>query len=293
MLKLKKVLSILLSAVFVLAMLAGCAQSSNQTSSTQTPSSQKEQGSQNSAAPQQTKPLEGKKLVLAINATFAPFESVKVTPEGKTEFQGIDIDIANSLADKLGFQMEITDMAFAGLIGALTSHRADFVISGISPTKERLNSVDFTTSYFYPSIAIISRKDSPFKTADELNGKKVAVPFGTSYEAKAKAMKGTNVIAIDGSPAVIQELKSKRVDAAVIDGCQAAEFVKQNPELEYHLLPNEHLLEDSFAIATPKNSELTPILDKAIKEMMANGELDKIVAKWLGEDYVKEYKAGK
>lgn len=280
MLKSKKLVSLLLSAALMVTMFTGCTKEATEP----------QEDAQNVV--EQEKPLEGKKLVLAINATFAPFESVKISDEGETQFQGIDIDIANHLSEKLGFEMEITDMAFAGLIGALTSKRADFVISGISPTETRLESVDFTRSYFFPSIAIICRSEDPYKTGSELNGKKVAVPFGTSYEVKAKSLEGTDVIAIDGTPAVIQELKNKRVDAAIIDGCQAAEFVKQNPELEYHLFPIERKMEESFAIATPKGSELTPILDNALKEMMENGELDSIISEWLGEEYFNQYKVG-
>lgn len=287
MIKARKILSILLLAVLVVTTFVGCTKPAKETSS-----SQNEQSSEKSDSSETEKPLQGKKLTLAINATFAPFESVKINGEGKTEFEGVDIDIANHLAEKLGFEMEITDMAFAGLIGALTSNRADFVISGISPTEERLKNVDFTTSYFFPSVAIISRKESAYKDESELNGKKVAVPFGTTYEIKAKSIEGVEIASIDGTPAVIQELKNKRVDAAIIDGCQAAEFVKQNPDLQYSLFPVERVIEESFAIATPKDSELLPTLDEALKEMMENGELDKIISKWLGEEYLKEYKLG-
>jgi polar amino acid transport system substrate-binding protein len=228
---------------------------------------------------------------LAINATFAPFESVTVN-EGKEEFEGIDIDIANYLAETMGFEIEITDMTFDGLIGSLTSGRSDMVISGISPTQERLQNVDFSTSYFWPSIAIISRVNEPYDTPESLDGKKVAVPFGTSYETKAQTFPGVEIVSITGTPSVIQELKNARVEAAVIDGCQAAEFVKIHPDLQFTLLPIEKIMEDSFAIAFPKNSPLTPVFNEALQEMMDNGELDKIIVKWLGETYLADYKAG-
>lgn len=236
--------------------------------------------------------LEGQTLRLAINATFAPFEAAVVNDNGETEFEGIDIDIANHLAETLGFELEITDMTFDGLVGAVTSGRADFVISGISPTEERLQSVDFSTSYFWPTIAIISRSEALYPTSESLNGKKVAVPFGTSYEKKAETFENVEIVSITGTPSVIQELLNGRVAAAVIDGCQAAEFVKVHPELEFTLLPIEKILEDSFAVMFPKNSEILPVIDAALVEMMDNDELDKIIVKWLGEDYLASYKEG-
>jgi polar amino acid transport system substrate-binding protein len=230
--------------------------------------------------------LEGKTLRLAINATFAPFESA--TQSGG--FEGLDIDIVNRLAEKLGFKLEISDMEFAGLVGALTSGRADFVISGISPTPERLERLDASISYFYPTVAIISRKEAAYPTIESLNGRKVAVPFGTSYEKEAETFPGVTVVPINGTPSVIQELRNTRVDAAVVDGCQAAVFTGMYPDLEFHLLPLEMLREISYAILFPKGSDFLGPIDAALKEIIDDGELYKMIEKWMGTDYLTNYK---
>ncbi|MDR1732351.1 MAG: ABC transporter substrate-binding protein [Synergistaceae bacterium] len=230
--------------------------------------------------------LKGKTLRLAINATFAPFESA--TQGGG--FEGLDIDIVNRLAEKLGFKLDISDMEFAGLVGALTSGRADFVISGISPTPERLERLDASSSYFYPTIAIISRKAAPYPTIESLNGRKVAVPFGTSYEKRAETFPGVTVSPINGTPAVVQELRNTRVDAAVLDGCQAAVFAGMYPELEFHLLPLEMTRETSYAILFPKGSELREPIDAALKEIVDSGELYKMIEKWMGAAYLADYR---
>ena len=81
------------------------------------------------------KPLAGKHFKLAMNATFAPFESVSIKSDGKSEIVGFDVDLLNAMAADLGFTYEIKDMEFKGLIGELHSGRADFVISGLSPTE--------------------------------------------------------------------------------------------------------------------------------------------------------------
>ncbi|GHS96779.1 basic amino acid ABC transporter substrate-binding protein [Synergistales bacterium] len=233
--------------------------------------------------------LKGKTLRVAIEAAFAPFESA--TADGG--FEGLDIDILNAIAERLGFDVEISDMAFEGLVGALNSGRADFVISGISPTTERKKIIDASTSYFYPTIAIVSRTESPYPTVESLNGHKVAVPFGTAYEARATSFPGVTVAPINGTTAVLQELLSTRVDAAVLDGCQAAEFLKMYPDkIEFHLLPIEQDIENSYAILFVKNSEYLKPIDAVLVDMLNDGTVDKIIEKWLGSEYLVNYKAG-
>lgn len=269
--KFKKSFILVLVLVMLSALIAGCTQDNK-------PNEEPSEG---------TKPLEGKHLRYAINATFPPFESVEIV-NGKSNFIGMDLELVDYLAEKLGFTYEITDMAFAGLVGAIQSDRADFVCSGISPTEERLKNVDFSVSYYYPGIAVVSRKDEPLTNLEELTGKKIVVGFGTTYEMWAKEyIKDADVLAIDGTPAVIQELKNSRGDAAILDANQAAEFVKQNPDLQFDVLEYDKSRENSFAIAFPKDSELTEIFNVELNKMLENGEMDKLIVKWCGEEFAK------
>jgi polar amino acid transport system substrate-binding protein len=233
--------------------------------------------------------LKDKTFKLAMNATFKPYEFS--TPDGG--FEGFDVDILQYIADTLGFKFTIDDMDFNGLVGALSSGRADFVISGISPTEERLKVLDASTSYFYPTIAIVSLQTKPFLTSDELNGHKVATVFGTTYEEQTQAFPGVEVIPINDTTAVIQELLNGRVDAAVLDGCQSAEFVKMHPDkIEFHLLPIQLNLEDSYAILFPKGSPNLAPINAVLEEMLKNGAIDKLIEKWFGDDYLVGYKKG-
>jgi len=231
--------------------------------------------------------LNGKTLRLALNSTFVPFEFI--TEDG--DFDGFDIDIVNRLAEKLGFNMEISDMIFDGLIGALVSGRADFVISGISPTTERLKVVDATISYFYPTIAIITQQGNNFPTPESLSGHKVGTSFGNTYEAQARAWPGVEVVALNTMTDVLQELLSSRIDAAVMDGCQSAVFTKMYPDkLKFTLLPIELNIEDSFAVLFPKNSPYREPINAALTEMLKNGEIDTLIEKWFGADYLANYR---
>lgn len=232
--------------------------------------------------------LSGKHLVMAINATFPPFESIELKEDGTEDFIGFDIDIAKLLSEKLGFTYEINSMEFSGLIGALQSKRVDFVLSGISPTDERKKSVDFSKSYFYPKTAIICLKNENLYSLKKLEGKSIATIFGTSYANIAEKVKNGKVVLLNSSPLVMQELLNERVDAAIIDASQASEFIKKYKNLEFHVISAPEVESiDSYAIAFQKNSELVEIFNQALTELEESGEIKKIIVKWMGEEFIK------
>lgn len=268
--KKSKVVRLLLLAVMSIAMITGC-------------SSKTQEATAKKAAEEPKK-----KLVLAINATFPPFESIKVDDKGNKKYIGIDMDIADYIAKKLNVEFEVTDMAFSGLVTALSSGRADLCISGISPTAERLKVIDFSNSYFYPQTGILSLKGSEYKTLDSLKGKKIGVSMGTTYANQAASVKDAKVVELDNTPLVVQEIVNGNVDAGIFDGSQAYEFMKENKKLQLNLLPKNMVAEDSYAIALPKNSPYKDEINKALEEMKQNGKMDEILKKWLGEDYVSQ-----
>ncbi|MCI6152758.1 MAG: ABC transporter substrate-binding protein/permease [Fusobacterium perfoetens] len=240
------------------------------------------------------KPLSGKHLIMAVNATFPPFESVELNEDGKEEIIGFDMDIAKLLSEKLGFTYEVNNMEFSGLVGALQSKRADFVLSGISPTEERKESIDFTKDYFYPKTAIICLKDKNLYSLKKLEGKKIATTFGTNYANIAERVKDGKVTLLNSSPLVMQELLNERVDAAIIDASQASEFMKKYNNLEFHVLSESEVKStDSYAIGCQKGSELVEIFNKALTELEESGEIEKLVVKWMGEEFTKVNESSK
>jgi len=268
--KKSKILSLLfIATMLAITLVTGCS------SKTQSPA---EKGAEPSK----------KTLIMAINATFPPFESVQVDDKGKQAFVGIDMDIADYIAEKLNAKLEINDMAFNGLVTAISSGRADLCISGISPTAERLEVIDFSDPYFYPQTGILSLTGSGYKTLQSLEGKKVGVSMGTTYAKQAASVKGAKVVELDSTPLVVQEIVNTRVDAGIFDGSQAIEFMKENKNLELHLLPAEMVAEDSYAIALPKNSPYKVQINQILAEMKKNGKMDEILTKWLGKSYVSQ-----
>ncbi len=230
----------------------------------------------------------GGKWVVAINSTFPPFESVK---EGTKEYQGVDIDIANYIAKKMNKQIEFSDMKFASLVPTLQSGRADIIISAISPTAEREKVVSFSKPYYFPMKALICKKGAGYDALDKLKGQKAGASMGTTFVKELKAVGGIDVVEMDTTPLVIQDIKNGRLAAGLFDSSQAAVFVKQNPELEIHVLQGPVLKDDTFAIALPKDSKDVEKINEILKEMRTNGELHKILVAHLGEEGTKEYEA--
>lgn len=224
--------------------------------------------------------------IMAINATFPPFESIA---DSTDSYVGIDIDIADYIAEKLGVELEIQDMQFSALVPTMQSGRADLIISGISPTKEREDVLDFTDSYYYPMNSIICAKGSDYETLDTLEGKKIGVSMGTSYAEIAQSVEGAEVAELDSTPLVVQDILSGRCDAGIFDATQAAVFVQENDGLEMHIIESEITREDSFAIALPKGSEYVEQINEILAEMMEDGTFHDILVKYIGEDSTEQY----
>lgn len=283
--KIMKMFALFCSISICVLVFAGCGSSASVSSSDSSSDSSSASSSNTSA-----KVLSGKKYKIALNATFAPFESVSVDSSGKTGYVGFDIDVINAMAKDLGFTYTVDNMDFNGLVGALQSGRDDFVISGISPTEERKKSVDFTEPYFTCKTAIIERKGGKLVSTSDLKGKKIAASFGTEYETLAKES-GAVVSSMNSSTLVMQELLNDRVDGAILDASQASVEVKQYSNLEYHVIPSKQLgdsVSNEFAIACPKDSPLVGTFNKELKKLNNDGTIKKLIIKWMGKAYLNE-----
>lgn len=275
----KKTICAVLLMTLMGTMAAGCGQKADQ-------EPPKQDGQQVQSEPQDA--ADKKEWVLAINATFPPFETID---EENNSYMGIDIDIANHIAEKMGVTFKIEDMAFNGLVNALTSGHADIIISGISPTEKRKATVDFTDSYFYPQTAIITLKDAPYTTLEALEGKTIGCSMGTTYANQAAKVEGATVKEFDSTPLVVQDIVNGRIEAGLFDSYQAGEFVKNNDQLAMYIVPGTLVVEDSYAIALPKGSPYVEEINAILAEMKEDGTMDEIFAKWLGEDFVEAYNA--
>ncbi|MBD1903137.1 ABC transporter substrate-binding protein/permease [Trichocoleus sp. DQ-A3] len=226
----------------------------------------------------QSPQYQGKKFVMVTSADYPPYE-FRDTASGSADIVGFDVDIANYIAKELGFQLEIKDTDFSGIIPAVQSGRADFAMAGMTPTAERRKNVDFSDIYYEAKNTIVARKGSNLTTPESLAGKKVGVQLGSTQEKAAKEIKGTNLVALNKTGEIIQEVKSNRIDAAIIEDTIAKGFIANNPDLEFNTVPNTG--EAGSAIAFAKGSPLVNDFNRVLGEMKQNGKIESLVTKWF------------
>ena len=291
---LKKKTALLLALVMVFA-LCSCSPSSSSPSGTTAnndtaadtaagSSETPEAPASEPAAEEPASPFEGITVKVGCSATFVPYESIEMATDGKITYVGMNINIITSIIEKNGGKVEFQDMPFKSLIAAIQANQIDFCSGGMTPNDERRETLDFSEIFFYPRNAIVFSSDDDYPSLDSLQGKKVAYVFGTNYQQIAESIEGAEIVGIQGSPACVEEVKSGRADACIIDGAGAVEYLKVNEGLSMTLL--EKLEADSFAIGFPKGSPYYEAFNNTLIEMMNNGELDEIVAKHLSEEFI-------
>ena len=219
--------------------------------------------------------VEAGKLTMATNATFPPYEMT--TDSG--EIEGIDVDTAKAIAEKLGLELQIDDMDFDAALLSVQQGKADIVMAGVTVTDERKAVMDFSDSYATGIQSIIVPNDSDIASPDDLAGKKIGTQRGTTgYIYCSDDLGDENVVAYDDGLTAVQALKNGQVDAVVIDNAPATEYVAANPGLK--VLDTSYAEED-YAIGMAKGSALEDAVNKALEELKADGTLQAIVDKYI------------
>ena len=277
----KKALSLMTAAALVLS-LAACGSTASSAASSEAASSDaasSEAASSEAASETETAELstvEPGKLIMSTNAAFPPYEMT--TDSG--EFEGIDIETAQAIADKLGLELQIDDMDFDAALLAVQQGKSDMVMAGVTVTNERQNVMDFTDSYATGIQSIIVKEDSDIASVDDLAGKKIGTQRGTTgYLYCSDDFGDENVVAYDDGLTAVQMLNNGQVDCVVIDNAPAKEFIAANPGLK---LLDTAYVEESYAIGIGKgNTELKDAINTALEELKADGTLQAIVDKYI------------
>ncbi len=219
--------------------------------------------------------VEAGKLTMATNATFPPYEMT--TDSG--ELEGIDVDTAKAIAEKLGLELQIDDMDFDAALLSVQQGKADIVMAGVTVTDERKAVMDFSDSYATGIQSIIVPNDSDIASPDDLAGKKIGTQRGTTgYIYCSDDFGEDSVVAYDSGLTAVQALNNGQVDAVVIDNAPATEYVAANPGLK--VLDTSYAEED-YAIGVAKGSALEDAVNKALEELKADGTLQAIVDKYI------------
>ena len=220
--------------------------------------------------------VEAGKLTMATNATFPPYEMT--TDNGTIE--GIDVETAQAIADKLGLELQVDDMDFDAALLSVQQGKADIAMAGITVTDERKAVMDFSDSYATGIQSIIVPESSDIASADDLAGKKIGTQRGTTGYLYCSDDFGEDaVVAYDNGLTAVQALNNGQVDAVVIDNEPAKAYVESNPGLK--ILDTSYAEED-YAIGMNKdNTALLDAVNAALEELKADGTLQSIVDKYI------------
>ena len=257
----KKYIALFLASIMMLGLLAGCGGSSKSTDN--------ELGL-----------VESGKLIMSTNAAFPPYEMT--TDDGG--FEGIDVEIAGEIAKKLGLELVVDDMDFDSALLAVQQGKSDIVMAGVSVTDERKMVMEFSDSYA-TGIQVVIVQEGSDVTMDNLGEKMIGCQRGTTgyiYASDTPDNGGygeDHVTAFDNGASAVQALKNGQVDCVIIDSAPAAEYVKANPGLT---LLEGNWVEEEYAIGLNKdNVELQDAVNNALKELIADGTVQKIIDKYI------------
>ncbi len=301
----KKIASLLAAVMLLTATLAGCGNSGSGSSTTDTSSasstaSQSSTAEDSSAAEGETSSeasateagdygefttIEEGKLIMSTNAQFPPYEMV-ADGEGfnGTGFEGIDVEIASAIADKLGLELQIDDMDFDSALVAVQNDAADVVLAGLSYSEERDEVLDFTDSYA-TGVQVVIVKEGSDVTMDNLGEKMIGTQRGTTgyiYASDTPENGGygeDHVSAYDNGATAVQALVNGQVDAVIIDEAPAKEFVAANEGLT--ILPGNWVEEQYCAAVNEGNTELLNAINTALNELMDDGTVQEILDKYI------------
>ncbi len=224
--------------------------------------------------------LEDGKLYMSTNAAFPPYEMT--TDDGG--FAGIDVEIAQAVAKKLGLELVILDMDFDAALLAVQEGKSDIVMAGVTVNDDRKLVMDFTTSYAKGEQVVIVKEGSDV-TMDNLGEKMIGAQRGTTgyiYASDTPENGGygeDHVTAYDNGMTAVNALMNGQVDCVIIDNAPAQEFVKANPGLT--LLPGNWVEEDYAIGVTKGNTALVEAINKALAELTADGTIQTIVDKYI------------
>ncbi len=239
----------------------------------------KAEGAPQGALMQQIK--ERGKLVVGTASGFPPYEFIDTSKSEKT-VTGIDIKLAQAIADKLGVALEVQDMNFSAILSSIAANKVDIAISGITPTEERKKAVDFSDTYLNDHNILLVRKEDAGKYTkmEDFYGKPIAVQKSTQQEALAKKyIKDGQIVSLDHVGDALMELQHGKVEAVPAQRVVAQQYLIMNPAIADSGVIFEGA-DSASAVAVPKgNEDLVKLINEVVKENQQAGNF----AKWTQE----------
>ena len=221
-------------------------------------------------------------LVVGTDAAYAPFES----QNEKGEIVGFDIDIVKAAAQKAGLEVKFVNTPWEGIFNALKQGDRDLLVSSITITDERRQTMDFTAPYFDAHQLIAVRAGSKVARFDDLKTLKVGVQTGTTGDEAISKLQGKNSADIkrfESTPLALKELEAGGIDAVVADNGVVVNYVKNNAGSRFRTVDDSEFVPEHYGIAVRKgDAELLAKLNRGLAAIRADGSYDRIYASYLG-----------
>lgn len=227
-------------------------------------------------------PPPAKVYVVGTDAAYAPFES----QNEKGEIVGFSVDTLNAIAQKAGIEIKYVNTPWEGLFSSLLQGDRDLLISSITITDERKQTMDFSAPYFDAQQLIAVPGDAKVAKFDDLKKLKVGVQTGTTGDEVVTKLLGknnTNVKRFESTPLALKELESGGVDAVVADNGVVIHYVNHNAGAKFKTVSDASFTPEQYGIAVKKgNAELLAKINKGLADIKADGTYDKIYTSWFG-----------
>ena len=227
-------------------------------------------------------PAAAKVYVVGTDAAYAPFES----QNEKGEIVGFDIDLMKAVAAKAGIEIKVVNTPWEGIFNTLAQGDRDMLISAITITDERKQTVDFSAPYFDAHQLIVVKETSKVAKFEDLKKLKVGVQTGTTGDEVTSKLLGktnTNVRRFESTPLALKELEAGGVDAVVADNGVVVNYVTNNQGSKFRMVSDAAFAPEQYGIAVRKgNAELLEKINKALADLKADGGYDKLYTSYFG-----------
>lgn len=219
-----------------------------------------------------------KDLYVGLDPNYPPF--AEWTPE---RIEGLEADIAREIGWRLGGETSILIMGYDGLYDALYTGQVDFLIAGLTVDPGQEEWVHYTRAYFDAGQVLVSRSGDAYQHIRELDGKTVAVEIASAGHIAAqrwqRRLSALDVVPVMLPDEAMQAVQAGTVDAALVDTVSTRLYLEQHPDL---VMANETTVPEQYRIALRKeNYRLIAAVEDALDEMIADGTLDALIAKWF------------
>jgi len=242
----------------------------------------KEEAPASAPTPVASAPTPAKVVVVGTDAAYAPFES----QNEKGDIVGFDIEVVQAIAAKAGFEVKFVNTPWEGIFNALGQGDRDMVVSAVTITEERKQTMDFSNPYFDAQQLIAVKEDSKVARFADLKNLKVGVQTGTTGDEAVSKLLGktsTDIKRFESTPLALKELESGGVDAVVADNGVVIHYVANNPGGKFKTVADAEFVPEQYGIALKKgNTELLDKVNQGLTAIKADGTYDRIFGKYFG-----------